>query len=285
MCWAKIAEGPIFGISVSFAVLAMFVLHHATGERTSKRKLLQMVSGLKLGAFWFGNWLFDACSMLLLVGVTIACYVVFDPIWRVSISVVIIFPIVTVPVIYAYSFFVLQPGVSVALITAMLFVLLCVSQAVFTSRMQSSSEFIGDCLMWFFRSFPGYPLINSLYIEATAKPLNDLRVYTKSEDNGTAKIGNAISTSIFNVSGDIAMSTFQLVICILLIVTMELEYVKRIKGFCRRYNFKRRISELEQSPQIELMENGIVVQDLSYGRRNLDLNKRIFFKDVSFTIK
>ena len=168
MCWAKLAEGPIFAISVCFAVLATFVLHHITVERTSKLKLLQMVSGLQLGSYWFGNWLFDTCSMQLLVAATIALFVVFDPTWRVSIAVVFLYPIATVPVIYLGSFFVVNGGSSIMLIQAMLLVMITMSQTIFTMRLQSLSEYIGDCMMWFFRMFPGFPLVNSLYVEATA---------------------------------------------------------------------------------------------------------------------
>eukprot|EP00494_Astrolonche_serrata_P017901 UN18091 len=51
------------------ASLATFIVR----ERSLKVKHLQMVSGLNIGAYWFGNWSFDTMQGLLSVMLTIVC--------------------------------------------------------------------------------------------------------------------------------------------------------------------------------------------------------------------
>ena len=82
-----------------------------------------------------------------------------------------------------------------------------------------------------------------------------------------------------------AMCVLQLVTCILLIVAIELEQIKRLKGACRRCNYSKMLTEIESHPAIELQRKGIFVQDLTYEKREIDLIKRTYFRDVSFHVK
>ena len=105
MAKAALAEGPIFVLSASYAVMTAMLLHTIHAEVLSEMKTLQLVHGLRLSSYWFGNYIFDVVFLQLLVGTTQTIFSIFDPIWRVSLFVFAIWPFMTVPVIYGFSFF------------------------------------------------------------------------------------------------------------------------------------------------------------------------------------
>ena len=82
---------------------------------------------------------------------------------------------------------------------------------------------MGDILMWVSRLLPSYPIVNTLYVEASAKTLDGLRVYTKKSDKGTAKFGDGNPWSIYNCMGDLTMQFFQFVLWMVVIAMIELE--------------------------------------------------------------
>ena len=102
---ARLAEGPIFVISACFLALMAAVMYRVTRERLSKLKQLQMIAGLPLASYWFGNYLFDMVTLELMAGATLTLAIMFDPIWRASLIPVVLWPIVSVPFLYGFSFF------------------------------------------------------------------------------------------------------------------------------------------------------------------------------------
>lgn len=83
--------------------------------------------------------------------------------------------------------------------------MLVLSQIVFSMRILSSFEFLGDCLMWVCRLIPTYPVVNTFYLEAVAAENQNLREFTKEFDNGTAQLGDGNPWSVYNCMGDVAM--------------------------------------------------------------------------------
>lgn len=105
MSKAALAEGPIFALSASYAVMSAMLLHTITAERLGEVKTLQLVQGHRLKSYWIGNYLFDVLYLHVLVGTTQTIFNIFDPIWRVSLFVYAIWPFITVPVLYGLGFF------------------------------------------------------------------------------------------------------------------------------------------------------------------------------------
>jgi hypothetical protein len=184
---ARLAEGPIFVFSACFVVMMAAILYRVTKERLTKLKQLQMIAGLPLASYWFGNYLFDVLTLELMAGATLTLAIMFDPIWRASLVPIVLWPIVSVPFLYGFNFF--FDGACQTqyfLITTLLVTMLVLSQLVFSMRILSSFEFLGDCLMWVCRLIPTFPVVNTFYLEAAAAENQSLREFTKEFDNGTA---------------------------------------------------------------------------------------------------
>lgn len=88
-------------------------------------------------------------------------------------------PFAIVAFVYAFSFFFKNASqAQIFFVVSQLFVMLCLSQITFNLRMVEKFELYADCAMWFFRILPSFPIVNSLYVEASAKALVKLRLYT-----------------------------------------------------------------------------------------------------------
>jgi len=107
-------------------------------------------------------------------------------------------------------------------------------------RILSELEFLGDCFMWIFSSLiPCYPIVSTLYLEASAKDVFNLRNYTKINDNGTARTNTDDLWSFSNCGGMLIVSLLQFAAWTLFIYVIELDQIKRIKAFCRRRVFNQ----------------------------------------------
>jgi ATP-binding cassette, subfamily A (ABC1), member 3 len=73
-------------------------------ERAAGLKHLQLVSGMKLMAFWSANFLFDFCRIYVLILVSIAMFAGYDLGYTGSIIVLLIFPFAVLPFTYVISF-------------------------------------------------------------------------------------------------------------------------------------------------------------------------------------
>ena len=206
---SRMAEGPIYAFAASYAIAASYVLYMITEERINKQKSLQMVSGLKIASYWIGNYIFDVLILEILVTATILCFVVFDPMWKASLAVFTLWPFTIVMVVYSFSFFFKNIGSTMSFtVTTQLFVMMCCSQLVFNLRILSKTEYIADVTMWVMRLFASFPIVNSLYVEATSVRLSELRSYTKKNDNGTGVHDDDGPWSIYNCTGDLTMLLF-----------------------------------------------------------------------------
>jgi len=141
----------------------------------------------------------------MLVIVTIACFIGFDPFISASIPVFIIWPLAIVPFIYGFAFFFEKAGTAqFFIIFSQIFIMLCITSIVHSLRQLSETEYAADVLMWFCRLLPSYPIANTLFVEASCKTLFELRNYTK--DHGGTAVHNDLSPwHIRNSMGDFMM--------------------------------------------------------------------------------
>jgi len=100
---SKIAEGPIFAFSACYIVLMAAILHRVTKDRLSKLKQLQMIAGLPIASYWFGNYLFDVLILIIIAATTITLSIMLDT-WKASLIAQALWPIVTVPFCYGCNF-------------------------------------------------------------------------------------------------------------------------------------------------------------------------------------
>lgn len=272
-------------LSGAYVIMVTFLIHHVTQERLSKMKLLQQVSGLKLKAYWIGNYLFDVASLLLLMTVNLVLFVAFDPIWRASLVVYFAWPFMTVPFAYGFSFIFVDLSATQFLpITVLLFAMLCLCHLTFGLRILSQFEFIGDVLTWVLRGIPNFPLANTLYTEAATKDLQDLRKFTKEKDSGTAQFGSEDVWSVFNCSGDVLSLIWHFIFWTALIYAIERDEIKRIKAACRRRDRQNNQPEAVE-PDADLSKGGIYVHELAHWTTDLNLNRNVSFQDVTFIVK
>ena len=101
---SKLAEGPIFAFSACYIVLMAAILHRVTKERISNLKLLQMIAGLPIASYWFGNYLFDVLTLVQMASTTITLSIMLDT-WKATLISQALWPIVTVPFLYGFNFF------------------------------------------------------------------------------------------------------------------------------------------------------------------------------------
>ena len=242
------------------------------------------MNGLQLNAYWIANYCFDVMTLQAMVAVTIFLMMSFDELWKVSLLVFASWPFAIVAVIYAFSFFAKDAAQGqIIFIVSQLLIMLCVSQLAFNLRMVETIEFIADLALWVLRLLPSFPLVNSMYIEATNTKLLQLRIYTKEHTKGSAKFGNPSPWAVINCTGDIAMQMLQMVGYLLLLVIIEFNGIKRIKAALRaRFATHELVKEEVLSTQVN---EGFNVQSLNYSVKALDSEELTkIFSDVSFKI-
>jgi|LauGreDrversion4_2_1035121.scaffolds.fasta_scaffold23486_2 hypothetical protein len=89
---------------IAFGMVMTAITSDLVLERAAGLKHLQLVSGMKLAAFWSANFIFDFFRVYIMIIVSIAMFVGYDLGYNGSIIVFLIFPFAILPFTYVISF-------------------------------------------------------------------------------------------------------------------------------------------------------------------------------------
>lgn len=89
---------------MGFSLIPASIISYLVGEKESKLKLMQMISGMSLGAYWISNYIFDILkvlgTMVLAIGLMYAFGINQKDIWLMY----LLFPFGVIPFTYAMSY-------------------------------------------------------------------------------------------------------------------------------------------------------------------------------------
>jgi hypothetical protein len=94
----------IFMCGVTYSMMCASVIGHIIGERVGGIKHSQMISGMHLGAYWLANFIVDLIKLQIVVGASIAAFIVWELRYDYSWMVYLAFPFGVIPFLYVTSF-------------------------------------------------------------------------------------------------------------------------------------------------------------------------------------
>lgn len=137
-------------------------------ERAAGLKHLQLVSGMKLIAFWTANFLFDFVRIYILIIVSIALFASYNLGYNGSIFVFLIFPLAILPFTYVISFVFDNDSTAQAFTMFIHFLFFSISSVLVSFvRWTPNLAYLGDNLDYAMKVIPTYMLGSSLFCDAT----------------------------------------------------------------------------------------------------------------------
>lgn len=94
----------IFVTAIAYSVMITTVVSYLVTERIEGLKHLQEISGMKLKAYWVGNFVIDFIKMQLTIAVTLILFQVFEMGMDVAWITYLVFPFGALPFTYITSF-------------------------------------------------------------------------------------------------------------------------------------------------------------------------------------
>ena len=158
----------IFFAAIAYSMFITLTASYLVVERITQLKHVQVITGMRLSAYWLANFIFDAIKLYVTVIATIILIYAFNQKYDSSAVVYAIFPFAIIPFTYVTSF--IFSAESAAQTFTMFFhaaVILVASTLVFVLRMSAKLESIGDILNYIFRAIPSYSIATSLYFDSS----------------------------------------------------------------------------------------------------------------------
>jgi ATP-binding cassette, subfamily A (ABC1), member 3 len=182
----------VFFLSLAIAVLCAMVVGHVVSERTSKLKHMQTMTGLRLDAYWVGNFIWDFIKFLPVILVMSIVQHYLCALFDEAIPTIIVFPLGALPFLYCLSFL-FDSESAAQTMTLFTFFLMgsIMCGCVFILRVNPKLWDIGDILNWTLRLFPGYAIANSVFFCQNGTGLSYYRL--------SAKFGKAVSSDPYEL--------------------------------------------------------------------------------------
>ena len=166
------AGSIIFFTAIAYGIFITITTSYLVVERTSQLKHVQVITGMRLSAYWIANFIFDALKLYVTIAVTIVLFNVFDQEYDSAKWVFIAFPFGILPFTYVFSFFFTADSAAQTFTMFFhMFVILAASTFVFVMRLIPNVEVLGDHLHYGFKIIPSYSLASALYGDASIRYL------------------------------------------------------------------------------------------------------------------
>jgi len=162
----------IFDSAIAYSVCMTFVVSYLVVERIGGLKHLQEISGMKLKAYWVGNFIIDFFKIEFVICTTVACFKGFDMGMDTSWIVYMLFPFGALPFTYITSF--LFTADSAAQTFTMFFhflVISILSTVAYALRIVPEQQANGDLMNQIMKVVPTYSLASSVYCDAACSDL------------------------------------------------------------------------------------------------------------------
>lgn len=233
----------IFFSSIAFSILITVTISYVVVERESMLKHIQMISGMRLSAYWTANFLFDTLKFYVTIAVSVMTFFIFGFNYFDSVIIVLaIFPFGILPFTYVMSFlFTVDSAAQTFTLFLHFFVMLVASTLIFALRIVFDFEWLGDILSWAFKAIPSFCVSMALYFEASGKEIAKFRNTTE----GTGMDLKANEWHWQNNTGDMIILAFHFVFWFLILFLIEIDLGKRLRACyhcCIRLRFPRALT-------------------------------------------
>jgi ATP-binding cassette subfamily A (ABC1) protein 3 len=166
----------VFFTAIAYSIVLTNIVSYLVNERVSNLKHVQQISGMKLSAYWIGNFLFDLSKMSVTIFVTIATNYIMDIGLQSSLIMFALFPFAVLPFSYCLSFvFTADSAAQTFTMFFNLTTIMVLSTMVYAFRVMRKLELWGDELNLALRVIPSYMLADSVYFDETGQFLADFR--------------------------------------------------------------------------------------------------------------
>lgn len=158
----------VFFTAIAYSIVLTNIVSYLVNERVSNLKHVQQISGMKLSAYWIGNFLFDLSKMSVTIFVTIATNYIMDIGLQSSLIMFALFPFAVLPFSYCLSFvFTADSAAQTFTMFFNLTTIMVLSTMVYAFRVMRKLELWGDELNLALRVIPSYMLADSVYFDET----------------------------------------------------------------------------------------------------------------------
>lgn len=236
----------VFVIAIGFALLPASIIAQVLNEVNKNLKQIQLVSGMRLSAYWLNNYCFDILKtfvpVLITIGLTYAFNAAYEAVWLAF----LLFPFAVIPFTYVTSFmFDTEVGAQISTIFLHFLFMGIAPIVTYTLRVIPSTAHLGDILRWVFCIEPSYCLTQAILISSSGSLLALARQLNASAYEGLTPISQD-PWSLQNVGGDCIIMGCHFVVWTLVLALIETGAFKR----CRSFTF--RSSAIPAPRQIEM---------------------------------
>ena len=153
-----------FVTACAYSMMLAAVIGQMADERLTRLKHMQVISGVKLSAYWAGNFLVDLIKMEMASLATIILFFLLQPSYREVMVSYILFPFAAIPMTYVFSFaFESVASAQTFTIFSQFFLIMCVPGINFFLRCFKEFVHFTEPFNLIMKLFPGYCLSAGLY--------------------------------------------------------------------------------------------------------------------------
>lgn len=223
----------VFFTAVAYSIILTNIVSYLVNERISNLKHVQQISGMKLSAYWIGNFIFDFCKMNVTIATSIIIFYALDTGLSSALISFALFPFAVLPFTYCMSFvFTVDSAAQTFTMFFNFLTILVFSTMIFAFRFARKLELFGDKLNWIMRIFPAYNLADAIYFDQGGQILSDFR-------NRRPNLRGTIDPSPYhwkNNTADFVLSAIHFFFWILILVLIESDISKRFLNILARLN-------------------------------------------------
>ena len=94
----------IFFAAIAYTIVITVTISYLVVERTSQLKHVQVITGMRLSAYWIVNFIFDSFKLYVTIATTLVLFHLFDQEYPTAMYVLLAFPFGVLPFTYVFSF-------------------------------------------------------------------------------------------------------------------------------------------------------------------------------------
>lgn len=187
--------------SVGFAVSNAMIVGYIVSERVKQLKHMQTMTGLRLDAYWIGNFLIDWVKLIPPILVMCVGQKLFNLNYLGSVPTFMVYPIGVLPFLYCTSFLfsVESAGQTFTLFFNFL-IGLVFPGIIFIVRLNTKLGTLGDIINWILRLIPSYAISESIFFDA-----NGVQLHLYRKASGKGRPVSASQLGIENDPADVFM--------------------------------------------------------------------------------
>jgi ABC-type multidrug transport system fused ATPase/permease subunit len=229
----------VFCTAIAYSIIMTNIMSTVVVERNSNLKHVQLISGMRLSAYWVSNFVFDFIKIEITVIVTIIVLKGFSTGLNSSLIAYALFPFAVVPFTYCMSFlFTVDSAAQTFTMFFNFIIMLLLSVAVYVLQFIRKLMKVGDMLDWIFRIFPSYGLVDAVLFDSSGETLAGLR-------NRTPGMQGSVNPDPYfwkNVSFDFFLAAIQFVLWTLVLILIESGWSNKCLSWFRKADLPKNTS-------------------------------------------